>query len=244
VSIPGHVALQRAAAPWGDNNYWGQFDADTDLVNVAGAAFQIGGDLQAGDVAWVVGDTALFVCTDPTPGAAAWMQISAGNGGGSLTLSASQLDNPVNADWAVNALAPAAADSNNAALTVRLFDDSTEEGVGWQVNVPTGATNLILRLKSRAETAPGAAADVVLHLYSREIPDNAAVGAWSAAFHTTPVSLPTNEFFQYDEETITLASLSINPGSLYQFELTRDGVDGSDTLVGDWDLLELEVGFF
>ncbi|NIQ74032.1 MAG: hypothetical protein GWN80_00435, partial [Gammaproteobacteria bacterium] len=36
---------------------------------------------------------------------------------------ADQVENPVTADWTVNALAPAAADSNNSGLTVRLFDD-------------------------------------------------------------------------------------------------------------------------
>ena len=49
-----------------------------------------------------------------------------------------QLENPNSADWAVNALAKAAADSNNAGLTIRAFDDTTEEGVGFQILTALG----------------------------------------------------------------------------------------------------------
>ena len=41
----------------------------------------------------------------------------------------------------------------------------------------------------------------------------------------------------------TLASLAITAGNLVQFEITRNGAAGGDDLVGDWNLLELGVGF-
>ena len=157
---------------------------------------------------------------------------------------ADQLDNPVNADWIVNALAPAVADSNNNGLTVRAFDDTTEEGVGFILEIPAGATNLILKVKGRAETGPPAARTVGLKLYQRGIPDNAAVEAWSAGLALTDVDIPTTtELFQYDEQTITLASLGIAAGEVTQFEFTRVNPAGGTELVGDWNLLELGVGF-
>ena len=156
---------------------------------------------------------------------------------------ADQLDNPINADWAVNALAPAVADSNNNGLTVRAFDDTSEEGVGFVLRVPVGATNIVLLLKARAETAPGGAVGVVPKLYVRELPDDGAIEAWSAGVDLTALAIPTNENFQYDSQTITLASLSITAGNLVHFELTRNPAAGGDDLVGDWDLLELGVGF-
>ncbi len=156
---------------------------------------------------------------------------------------ADQLDNPVNADWAVNALAPAVVDSNNNGLIVRAFDDITEEGVGFILRVPAGATNVILAFKSRAETAPGGAVGVVPRLYVREAPDAGAVEAWSAGVDLTTIAIPTTEQFQYDTQTITLASLAITAGNLVQFEITRNGAAGGDDLVGDWNLLELGVGF-
>jgi hypothetical protein len=169
---------------------------------------------------------------------------SAGETSGSPSiLNASQFDSPVSADWAVNALAPASADSNNAGLTVRLFDDTAEEGVGFQETVPAAATSMVLQIKSRAETAPGGAEAVVPRLYFRAIPNDGAVAAWSGGFDLTPIDIPTNENFQYDMEAITLAALGLTAGSLFQFELTRNTGAGGDTLTGDWDLLELQVSF-
>lgn len=156
---------------------------------------------------------------------------------------ADQFENPVTADWTVNALAPAAADSNNSGLTVRLFDDTTEEGVGFIIEVPTGATNIVFDFVSRAETAPGAVNTVGLDIYNRGIPDNAAVQAWSAATALTDISIPTNEFFQEDSQSVTLATLGVTAGETTQFELVRTLPGAGTDLTGDWDLLLLKVSF-
>lgn len=156
---------------------------------------------------------------------------------------ADQLDSPNTADWAVNALAPASADSNNSGLTVRLFDDTTEEGVGFIAHIPPGVTNMTLRFRSRAETAPPAARTVGLNLYVREAPDNAAVEAWSAGTQLTDIDVPANENFQYDSQTLTLASLGLVAGRVAQFELTRINPTGGTELTGDWALLAVGVEF-
>jgi hypothetical protein len=160
-----------------------------------------------------------------------------------FTFQADQFDSPVNANWAVNALAPAAADTVNAAIVVRRFDDTTEEGVGGLLTVPPGAVNATFYFKWRAQTAPGAAAGVVLTYYTRSIPDNAAVGAWSAAVNFTTLSVPTNTNFQYDSQTISLATLGWTAGTLRQFEITRRGAQAGDTLTGDFCLAEMIVEF-
>jgi hypothetical protein len=156
---------------------------------------------------------------------------------------ADQLDSPNNSNWAINAHAPATSDSVNAALTVRAFDDTAEEGVGFLIELPTGATNIIFDFRGKAATAPAAARQVILRLYERDIPDNAAISAWSAATTLTAIDIPTNANFQYDTQTITFASLGLTAGRIHQFELTRYGASASDTLVGDWRLLELKVSF-
>lgn len=155
-----------------------------------------------------------------------------------------QMDSPNNSDWAVNALAPASADSNNAALTVRLFDDTTEEGVGFKVEIPVRALNIRFQVVHRAETAPGSAQTVVPTIYVREILDNGSVEAWSAGSDMSSLTIPTNENFQYDEEVFTLSSLGLVGGRIAQFELTRNTSSGSDTLTGDWDLFFVRVRFF
>jgi len=156
-----------------------------------------------------------------------------------FTFQADQLDSPGTANWAVNARAPASADTADAGLVVRRFDDTTEEGVGGAFTVPTGAVNVTIYIKSRAQTAPGATQTVQPTLYHRVVPDNTAVGAWSAALNLTTLSIPTNTNFQYDSQTISLATLGWTAGEFRQFELTRRGTQVGDTLTGDWDLLEL-----
>jgi hypothetical protein len=156
---------------------------------------------------------------------------------------ADQLDSPNNANWAINALAPASADTVNNALVVRRFDDTAEEGVGFIIDIPSGATNITIAPKARAQTAPGGAVQVILRIYTRDVPDNAAVGAWSSATALTAIDIPTNAYFQYDSQTISFATLSLTAGRVTQFELTRYGASASDTLTGDWDLVELMISF-
>ncbi len=176
-----------------------------------------------------------------------WEELGAGAGGlSSFLFYADQFDNPNNANWPVSALAPAEADDDNNALTVRSFDDDDEEGVGFILTVPASATSILITIKSRARTAPvGPSPETVeLNIYTRDIPDNAAVATFSGPFALTPVSLPiTTKFFQYDTETLTLASISITPGNLTQFEFTRDAAEAGDDLEGDWLLAELGIQF-
>ena len=156
---------------------------------------------------------------------------------------AADFQNPNNADWVVNSLAPAVADSNNAGLTVRLFDDTTEEGVGFQILVPDGGVNIILRSIFRAEVLPPANRTIGLNLYQRRMPDNAVVTAWSAGLQLDDVAVTTNEFFIYFEQIITFAALGLVADEVTQFELTRIAPVAGTNLVGDWDLLELSVRF-
>lgn len=153
---------------------------------------------------------------------------------------ADQMMSPNNADWTVNAAASASADSLNNALVVRQFDDTTEEGIGFLVDIPANATNIIFNFKSRAQTAPGAATTVLPRLYRREIVDNTAIGAWSGAYAMTAIDIPTNTRYQYDSQTIALSTLSLTAGRLVLIELTRNPADG---LTGDWNLLELKINF-
>ena len=154
--------------------------------------------------------------------------------------------NPTNADWAVNSLAPATVDPLRTSFTIRSFDDTTEEGVGFMLTIPSGTTTLALSFKSRAATAPTSTANngVVLRLFSRAIPDNVAVGAWNAGSTLSTIPLTVgNTFYQYDTITVTLASLGLTSGVLYNFELTRQAAAVADTLSGDWYLVEMTASF-
>lgn len=161
----------------------------------------------------------------------------------SFSFQADQLQSPNTSDWAVNALAPLSADSNNSGLSVRMFDDATEEGVGCTISVPSGMTDVKIKIRSRAETAPGAARTVGVKLYNRGIPDNGAVESWTAGTALSDVDIPTNEYFQYDEQTIALSTLGVTAGETTQFEFTRVNPQAGTELTGDWNLLELGLEF-
>jgi hypothetical protein len=153
------------------------------------------------------------------------------------------MDTPVGADWPVSSPARASKDSNNSGLTVRRFDDTTAEGVGMMIEIPSGATNIVFALRSRAETAAASNLGVVPNLRVREMPDNAAVESWGSQDMTAITMGTSNEYFQYDSQSIALTTLSLVAGRVAQIELTRNTGSGSDTLVGDWTLLEVKISF-
>jgi hypothetical protein len=154
---------------------------------------------------------------------------------------ADQLDSPNNADWAINALAPAQQDANNNALTVRGFNDTTEQGVGFLLFIPSSCTNISFEFVGRAATAPGTAKQVAMRVYTREISDNVAVPSWSSSTEFNMLTIPTNSFFNYYNEIISLATLGLTAGNIVQFEITRNASAGSDTLNGNWNLLQLKI---
>jgi hypothetical protein len=147
-----------------------------------------------------------------------------------FTYVANSLDSPSNADFVVNSLAPTTTDPTYNALNVRSFSNTVEQGVAFTCSIPPGATQVILKFRGRAATAPGAAAVVQFRLYARQVPNNAAMGSWSAANELTNIAIPTNAFFQYASQTITFATLGLTADRLYQFELTRrvSGVTGTN----------------
>ena len=160
----------------------------------------------------------------------------------SMTYFATSFDSPNNSDWVVNALAPTVTDPSYSSMNVRQFSNTTEQGVGFFLSVPAGATNITFQYRGRTATAPGAAATLQMRAYVRAITNNGAVGAWSAANNIASVTVPTNAYFQYYSSTVTLASLGLTAGNLYLIEFTRNvGVAGN--LGFNWLLAELTVSF-
>jgi hypothetical protein len=154
---------------------------------------------------------------------------------------ADQLDNPNNGDWAVSLVAPVVADTRNTALSVRRFDDTTEEGTGWLLRIEPSMTTMQILLTSRPQNIPTTARLVFPRLYSRQISNNASITAW-ASRNLGTISMSASQIF-WRENTFTVplnvSGPSISANRLYQFELTR--VSGATGLTGDWDLLEVHI---
>lgn len=164
--------------------------------------------------------------------------------GSRFTFFANSLDTPTNSDFAVNAIAPVTTDPTYASLNVRSFSNTTEQGVACLVSIPTGATQVIVKIRGRAQTAPGVASVVQPRLYYRLLPNNSAVGAWSAAQELANISIPTNANFQYSSQTILLSTLGMTAGNLYQLEITRrvSGVTGTN-LAANFLMPEITLEF-
>lgn len=198
------------------------------------------GDIAATDV-----QAAIVEVRDDTDTKLAAAQVEA-----TFLLYADHFDNPNNADWIVNALAPVEVDPTNNALNVRAFDPTTEEGIGFSLRVPAGATNMAITLLSRAQTGEAGARTVGTKLYFRKIPEGAAVSAtWAGGDDGSKVlddlSFPaTTEFYEKDALTaLVLATEGIIADQTYQFEFTRIDPIGGTELATDWFLLEMEVEF-
>jgi hypothetical protein len=140
--------------------------------------------------------------------------------GARYTYFANSLDSVNSADFAVNGLSPVTTDPLSPAFNVRSFLNTAETGVGLMCSIPQGATQLTLRLKGRPATAPVASSVVMFKLYNRLISSGASMGAWSGTNLANNV-IPTNAFFQYFNQTLSLATLGLTAGNLYQFEITR-----------------------
>lgn len=169
---------------------------------------------------------------------------AAAGGFPTLVFPAGALSLPNSADWAVNALAPLDQDPVNDGFGAILLDDTVEEGRGLEFFAP-GATNIKITTITRAVAAPGGAVVAKMRVYNRGVPlTPAAVEAWSAATNLTDVALPiTTRFLHYDVSTISFASLGLTAGELTQLEITRNGGDGGDTLVGDLSLVAVIIEF-
>jgi hypothetical protein len=159
-----------------------------------------------------------------------------------LSWFASSFDSPNSTDWVINSLAPAVADPTNAALTVRQFSNTVAQGIGCFVPVPSNATNIIFTYRGRAQSAPGSSGTLQLGLYTRTLANGSTTGTWSAVTNLPGVVVPASTAWQYYTLNVTLASLGLSAGSLYQFEITRNvGVVGNPAV--NFLLVELDIAF-
>jgi len=169
---------------------------------------------------------------------------------------ANDFENPVSSDWQAPTLAPAQVDTIRSAITIRAFDDTMEEGVGYYLSIPTGANSMAIEIKARAQTAPAAPKSVGNTLYRREIPNGSGPSPSWSTFHLANMTMPSGatSYIYKPRQVIPLSgggaagfTPGASPGELFQWELTRTsptlGTGGGSNLVGDWDLIELIVEF-
>ena len=150
---------------------------------------------------------------------------------------AEAMDTPNSADWAVNSFAPAANDSVNSALVVRQFDDSTEEGIGIDFEIPDNTSQVRFEFWSRSESLN--AGDVAINIYDRTMSDNATLSTWSSAVTAGPLVMTADNNWHKDEFVFSTTTLALSANQHAFFEIARDTDNSSDTLSGDWTLFKI-----
>lgn len=168
------------------------------------------------------------------------------NIGARFTFFANSLDNPNNADWAINALAPVVTDPTYTSISQRQFSNTIEQGVGFFVSIPTGCTQATFRLRGRGQTAVAGTSVAQFRIRSRRIANGSAPAAWSAPTELTNISVTNTIAFQYFTQTVLFSAFStaLVADNMYLFELTRrvTGVTGTN-LAANFFLTELTVEF-
>lgn len=162
--------------------------------------------------------------------------------GSRYTYYPASLDAPNTSDWAINNNAPMVTDPSNVSLAVRQFSSTAEQGIGFFVTVPPGATNLVIRMRGKSDVAQASASQLQFRLYRRMIPENTAMGAWSSAYDLPILAVPANAFFQYYTMTVPVATLNMSTDKMYQVELTRN-VTVAGNLATTFGLIEVTVEF-
>lgn len=144
--------------------------------------------------------------------------------GSRYTFFATALDTPTNADWAISAFAPTVVDPTFSSLTARQFSSTAEQGVSGFISVPPGATQVTFRFRGRAAAAVVGAAVVGMRLYARNVAGTMTAGAagWQAVKELGEIPVVSNSVQVLNNSfTLSMATLGLTAGNLYQFELTR-----------------------
>jgi hypothetical protein len=152
----------------------------------------------------------------------------------------------VNSDWTINALASVVTDPTYPSINQRQFSNTTEQGVGFMVSIPAGATKATFKFRGRGQTAIAGTSVVQPRIYARRFANGAAPAAWSAATELANISITNTTNFVYATQTVLLSAFStaLVADNMYQLELTRrvTGVTGTN-LAANFLLTEVTVEF-
>lgn len=144
---------------------------------------------------------------------------------------------PNSSDWVVNQppVNGLVQDSSRSSLTVAQYTEASEQGQGYLIYVPPGATYATIRGTHRPETSPGGSpSSIQLAWYARS-----TTGSWTSALDLAPWPLAASStaFQDASPETLSLSTLGLTADAVYTFEITRQPSDGDDPYSGVWNLL-------
>ncbi len=145
-------------------------------------------------------------------------------------------------DWPTSVVAPAAPDAVKNFMVSRELVDDAVTGFGLQFDVPTGTTQVKVRIMSRGTGTTGPWVPI---LRASSMGDNAAPDAFSAEEPMTALSMPADTDWQYDEQTLLYTAIgNLTAGERGAMQLTRDKAgQAGDTLATSVFIYHVQLVF-
>lgn len=146
---------------------------------------------------------------------------------------ASELEE-VDADAAITANAEYAKQTAEGNLYEVGFVYATETAVKIAFSCPSWATRIKFKFMHRTRTSPGGSpSSWTPRYYVRTLSDGGDWSSWSSAVNFTALTLPASTTnWQFDEQTITLATLGITAGQDVEMTLSRLASTGLNAVIG------------
>lgn len=194
-------------------------------------------------IAWPVdsGTANQVLTTDGTTDSQlTWTTPAGGGGSGIKTWEASDFLNSTETGWSVTVLAPTIADPTLNMVHVRAFDGSTDEAVGMQYFIDSGATNLDFTLIWRKSSS--VAGTVIWDIHARQFISGSVITADSWDSTGTEISSNdpgSNQNIVKSTASISLTNLSITADQLAYMQLVRDA--SADGYNADCYVLSLSI---
>ncbi len=141
-------------------------------------------------------------------------------------------------DYFLAAIPQVIFDPVNGSMRVLAYDDTINEGAGYFITIPPDALTVKIRIVCRATGALTGTDNVNWKIAFREFNDGTPISAWSDNDLGT-FGISNNDWKYNETGTLTLASLGLNQGSLYHFQLYRNNTGVTDNIVGDVNLVHV-----
>lgn len=147
---------------------------------------------------------------------------------------------PDNSDWAIDEAPSLDLDDTQNRVKNALFDPTTEEAVGLYFKIPEGATNIIIDSVWRTDdTGSGT---IKRKLYVSELANDSVPEAFTSV-NLSDLTAPASENYQFDSDTVSLASISAVAGNYLIIQYSRNATDVGDTYAGDFRLLHVRLRY-
>lgn len=149
-----------------------------------------------------------------------------------------------NNNWPVSAPALIEKDESDKTMFLAKFDDTTEEGVGFNIRTPNTFEEIQFIINYKAQTDNITSKPVSFNLYIKELPNSDMPTEWQQIPLGSSVIAPGNNNWQVFNKKFNKSFLGIAENKKLLCQMTRNAGSEDDALVGDLVINSLEINFY